>query len=149
MTYVLVLVVSTLALPWGGAAVARRLAGLLPPRWACWLLTGAAVLPAGGTISALVGLFHVPFLASLEQVSLTRVREVWPAAVPLAGIAGVVMPAQSVLLVRRRLQHRSLLKRAWSSADEGTGSGGVLVVPGSDADAFALPIAGLHPTYTG
>ncbi|MEU6680248.1 M56 family metallopeptidase [Streptomyces sp. NPDC046925] len=133
------MVVLTLAFPWGGAAIARRLAAVLPPRWACWLLTGAAVLLAGGTISALVGLFHVPFLASLEQLSFTRVLEEWPAAVPLAGAAGAVMLAQSVLLVRRWLQHRSLLKRAWLVADEGTGDGDLLVVPGSYVDAFALP----------
>ncbi|MFB7231665.1 M56 family metallopeptidase [Streptomyces fimicarius] len=139
MTYVLVLVVLTLAFPWGGAAVARRLAAVLPPRPACWVLTGAAVLLAGGTVSALVGLFHVPFLASLEQLSLTRVLEAWPAAVPFAGAAGALLLVQSVLLVRRWLQHRSLLKRAWLSADEGTGDGDVLVVPGNDVDAFALP----------
>ncbi|MFF1347091.1 M56 family metallopeptidase [Streptomyces sp. NPDC058322] len=139
MTYVLVLVVVTLAFPWGGAVVARRLAGLLPPRWACWVLTGAAVLLVGGTVSALIGLFHVPFLASLEQLSLPRVLEVWPAAVPFACAAGAVMLVQSVLLVRRWLQHRSLLERAWLSADEGTGDGDLLVVPGTDVDAFALP----------
>ncbi|MFD5751387.1 M56 family metallopeptidase [Streptomyces sp. NPDC127033] len=135
----LVVVALTLAFPWGGAAVARRLADRLPPRWACWMLAGAAVLLAGGTVSALVGLFHVPFLASLEQLSLTRVREEWPAAVPLAGAAGAVMAVQLVLLVRRWVQHRSLLKRAWLSADEGTGDGDLLVVPGTDVDAFALP----------
>ncbi|MGW5861263.1 M56 family metallopeptidase [Streptomyces sp. NPDC055239] len=139
MTYVLVLVLLTLAFPWGGAAIARRLAGVLPPRWACWVLTGAAVLLAGGTISALIGLFHVPFLASLEQLSFTRVLEEWPAAVPFACAAGAVMLAQVVLLVRRWIQHRSLLKRAWLSASEGTGDGDLLVVPGSDVDAFALP----------
>ncbi|MER5959875.1 M56 family metallopeptidase [Streptomyces longhuiensis] len=139
MTYVLGVVVFTLAFPWGGVAIARRLACRLPPRWACWVLTGAAVLLAGATISALVGLFHVPFLASLEQLSLTRVLEVWPAAVPLACAAGAVMLVQLVLLARRWLQHRSLLERAWLSADEGTGDGDVLVVAGSDVDAFALP----------
>ncbi|RSS56674.1 M56 family metallopeptidase [Streptomyces sp. WAC01280] len=139
MTYVLALVVLTLVLPWGGAAVARRLAEVLPPRWACWLLTGSALLLAGGTVSALIGLFHVPFLASLEQLPLSRVLEEWPAAVPSAAAAGVVMLAQLVLLVRRWLQHRSLLKRAWLSADEGTGDGDLLVIPGSDVDAFALP----------
>ncbi|MFD0149781.1 M56 family metallopeptidase [Streptomyces sp. NPDC055721] len=139
MTYVLALVVLTLVFPWGGAAVARRLAEVLPPRWACWFLTGSAVLLAGGTVSALIGLFHVPFLASLEQLPLSRVLEEWPAAVPSAAAAGVVMLAQLVLLVRRWVQHRSLLRRAWLSADEGTGDGDLLVIPGSDVDAFALP----------
>ncbi|MFJ3823521.1 M56 family metallopeptidase [Streptomyces nodosus] len=139
MTYALMMVVLALAFPWGGAAIARRLARVLPPRWACRVLTGAAVLLAGGTVAALVGLFHVPFLASLEQLPLRQVLEVWPAAVPFACVAGAVMSVQLVLLVRRWVQHRSLLKRAWLSADEGTGDGDVLVVPGSDVDAFALP----------
>ncbi|WP_037644357.1 M56 family metallopeptidase [Streptomyces exfoliatus] len=139
MTYVPALVVLALVLPWGGAAVARRLAEVLPPRWACRFLTGSAVLLAGGTASLLIGLFHVPFLASLEQLPLSRVLEEWPAAVPFAAAAGVVMLAQLVLLVRRWLQHRSLLKRAWLSADGGTGDGDLLVIPGSDVDAFALP----------
>ncbi|MDX3435717.1 M56 family metallopeptidase [Streptomyces stelliscabiei] len=139
MTYVLVLVVLALAFPWGAAPIARHLAGLLGPRAACWVLTAAAVLLAGGTISALVGLFHVPFLAALEQLSLPRVLEVWPTAVPFAAAAGTVMLVQLVLLVRRWLQHRSVLRRAWLSADEGRGEGDLLVVPGSHVDAFALP----------
>ncbi|MFB7588726.1 M56 family metallopeptidase [Streptomyces sp. NPDC056169] len=139
MTFVLVLVLLVLVFPWGGAAIARRLASVLPPRWACWELTGAAVLLAGGTIAALMGLFHVPFLASQEQVPLRRVVEVWPAAIPFAGMAGVALLVQSVLLMRRWITHRSLLKRAWLTAEEGTGDGDLLVVPGSDVDAFALP----------
>ncbi|MFJ2738827.1 M56 family metallopeptidase [Streptomyces sp. NPDC087440] len=139
MTYVLIVVVLALALPWGASRVARRLAGVLPPREACWVLTGSAVLLAGGTVSALIGLFHVPFLASLEQVPLSRVREVWPAAFPLACAAGAVMLVQIVLLVRRWAQQRSLLKRAWQAVADGSGDGDLLVVPGDEVDAFALP----------
>ncbi|MGW4698885.1 M56 family metallopeptidase [Streptomyces sp. NPDC004285] len=139
MTSVLVLALLVLALPWGAAAVARRFAAVLPPRWACWALTGAAVLLAGGTVAVLVGLFHVPFLASLEQLPLRRVLEVWPAAVPFACAAGAALFVQLVLLVRRWLTHRSLLRRAWEAAEDGTGDGDVLVVPGTDVDAFALP----------
>ncbi|MFQ3563161.1 M56 family peptidase, partial [Streptomyces gramineus] len=112
MTYLLVVVALTLALPWGGAAMANSLADRLPPRRACRMLTGAAVLLAGGTVAALVGLFQVPFLASLERLPLSRVLEVWPAAVPVAGAAGVVMLSQLALLVRRVPRHRSLLRRA-------------------------------------
>ncbi|MGA5729969.1 M48 family metalloprotease [Streptomyces seoulensis] len=139
MTFVLVLVVSALALPWAGTLLARRLAGVLPPREACWALTGASVLLAGGTVAALVGLFHAPFLASLEQVPLPRVLEVWPALVPLACAAGVVMLVQLVLLLRRWVRYRALLKDAWQAAGEGTGDGDLLVVPGTGVDAFALP----------
>ncbi|MEF9908126.1 M56 family metallopeptidase [Streptomyces sp. P9-A2] len=103
------------------------------------MLSGGAVLLAAGTISVLIGLFHVPFLALVEQLSLTQVLEVWPAAVPVACAAGAVMLVQLVLLMRRWFQHRSLLRRAWLSADEGAGEGDLLVVPGNDVDAFALP----------
>ncbi|MET8859383.1 M56 family metallopeptidase [Streptomyces sp. NPDC004579] len=139
MTLVLVLVVPALAFPWGTAAVARRLAAVLPPREACWTLTAAALLMAGGTIAVLIGLFHVPFLASLEQVPLRRVLEVWPAAVPVAVAAGSVMLVQVVLVLRRWFQHRSVLERAWQLAAQGTGDGDLLVVPGDEVDAFALP----------
>ncbi|MYT74946.1 MULTISPECIES: M56 family metallopeptidase [unclassified Streptomyces] len=139
MTYVLVLVVLALAVPWGGALLARRLAGTLPPREACWALTGATVLLAGGTVAALIGLFHVPFLASLEQVPLHRVLDVWPAVVPFAAAAGLAMSAQLVLLLRRWFQQRSLLRHAWRAAGQGTGDGDLLVIAGNDVDAFALP----------
>ncbi|MER5886722.1 M48 family metalloprotease [Streptomyces sp. NPDC001941] len=139
MTFALVLVVLALAFPWGAGALARRLARALPPREACWALTAAALLSAGGTVAALVGLFHVPFLASLEQVSPARVLRVWPAAVPVAAAAGLVLLAQGVLLVRRGLRQRALLRRAWASVADGTGDGDLLVVPGEEVDAYALP----------
>ncbi|MGW0966575.1 M56 family metallopeptidase [Streptomyces sp. NPDC002516] len=139
MTFVLVLVVLALALPWGVTAAARRLAAVLPPREACWVMTATALLSAAATIAMLIGLFHVPFLASLEQVPLPRVLEVWPAAVPLAGAAGSVLLVQAVLVLRRWFQHRSVLKRAWRLADQGRGDGDLLVVPGDEVDAFALP----------
>ncbi|MEV5599748.1 M56 family metallopeptidase [Streptomyces sp. NPDC052496] len=139
MTFVLLLVVPALLFPWAAGTGARRLAQVLPPRAACWVLSSAAVLLAAGTVSVLVALFHVPFLASLEQLPLTRVLKVWPAAVPVACAAGAVLLVQLVLLVRRWLQHRSLLRRAWLAADGGTGDGDLLVLPGRDVDAFALP----------
>ncbi|MDT0473646.1 M48 family metalloprotease [Streptomyces sp. DSM 41014] len=139
MTYALVLVVVTLAFPWGGVAVAGRLADRLPPRSACRVLTGAAVLLAAGTVSALAGLVHVPFLAALERLPLARVLDVWPAAVPLAGAAGAVLLAHLVLLARRWSRHRSLIRRAWLSVDGGAGDGDLLVIPGRHVDAFALP----------
>ncbi|MGW9453734.1 M56 family metallopeptidase [Streptomyces sp. NPDC055632] len=139
MTFALLLVVLALLFPWPAAAITRRLARVLPPRAACWVLSVGAVLLAGGTLSVLIGLFHVPFLASLEQLSPTRVLEVWPAAMPVAGAAGAVLLLQLTLLVRRWMQHRSLLRRAWRSVEEGSGEGDLVVIPGGDVDAFALP----------
>ncbi|MFB7775359.1 M56 family metallopeptidase [Streptomyces bauhiniae] len=139
MTWALVLVVLTLGFPWGAVPLARRLALVLPPREASWALTGAAILLAGSTIAALVGLFHVPFLAALERMSLVRVLADWPAMVPFAGTAGAVMLGQAVLLLRRWARQRSLLRRAWRLAGEGTGDGDLLVIPAADVDAFALP----------
>lgn len=139
MTVFLALVALALAGPWGATAAARRLAALLPPREACLALTGAAVLLAGGTVAALVALFHVPFLASLERLPLSRVVAEWPAVVPVSGLAGAVLAVQAVLLVRRWYEHRALLARAWASTGDGVADGDVLVVPGGDAEAFALP----------
>lgn len=159
MTYVLVLVMLALAFPWGAAPLARRLADALAPRAACWVLTGAAVALAGATVAVLVGLVHVPFLASLERLSLARVWEVWPVSVPFALAAGGALLVQLVLLVRRFVQHRSVLARAWQAAEQGDGGrrdeagqgtrrnadqkcdsdGDLLVIPGDEIDAFALP----------
>ncbi|MEU1424736.1 M56 family metallopeptidase [Kitasatospora sp. NPDC005751] len=139
MTLALALVALTLLAPWGAAPAARRLAALLPPREASVALTGAAVLLAGGTAAALVALFHVPFLASMERVPPARVLERWPAVVPVSGAAGVVLAVQAVLLARRWLAHRALLAKAWASTGDGVADGDVLVVPGGDAEAFALP----------
>ncbi|MGV9263792.1 M56 family metallopeptidase [Kitasatospora sp. NPDC003701] len=139
MTVFLALVTLALAGPWGAVAAARRLAALLPPREACLALAGAAVLLAGGTAAALVALFHVPFLASLERLPLSRVLVEWPAVVPVSGVAGVVLAVQAVLLVGRWREHRALLARAWGSTGDGVADGDVLVVPGADAEAFALP----------
>ncbi|MER6347662.1 M56 family metallopeptidase [Streptomyces sp. NPDC001595] len=139
MNHLLVLIVLALAVPWAAAALARRLAGLLPPRAACWALTGAAVVLAGGTFAALFGLFHVPLLASLWHVPLRRVVAAWPAAVPVACAAGLVLALQCGVAVRRWLRHRSVLARAWESAGAGAGHGDLLVVPGDGVEAFALP----------
>ncbi|AYV31922.1 M56 family metallopeptidase [Streptomyces sp. CJ_13] len=139
MTLVLAGVMLALVLPWGAAAAARRLAALLPPREACAALTGAALLLAVGTVAALIGLFHVPFLAALEQVPLPRAAAEWPATVPVAAAAGVALALQTVLVVRRWHEHRSVLARAWSATGDAVPDGDLLVVPGPDPQAFALP----------
>ncbi|MFE4975371.1 M48 family metalloprotease [Kitasatospora sp. NPDC056651] len=139
MTPFLVIVALAVALPWAAVPAARRLAGLLPPREASWALTGAAVLLAGGTVAALVGLFHVPFLAALEHLPLERVAADWPAVVPVSGAAGALLAAQALRLALVARRRRALLSRAWRLTGEGTAEGDVLVVPGEEAEAFALP----------
>ncbi|WEH43142.1 M56 family metallopeptidase [Streptomyces sp. AM 2-1-1] len=139
MTLVLAMVGLTLVLPWGGAAAGRGLAAFLPPREACAVLTSAAVLLAGGTVAALVGLFHVPFLASLERVPLPRSAAEWPAALPIAAAAGVVLVTQAVLVGRRWYERRSILAGARASAGDPDSDSDLLVVPDADPQAFALP----------
>ncbi|MFF2661903.1 M56 family metallopeptidase [Kitasatospora sp. NPDC058032] len=143
MTLVLLLVTAALAFPWAAAAAARRLAAVLPPKEACAAITSAAVLAAGGTGAALFGLAHVPFLAGLEQLTLAQVATEWPAALPVAALAAVVMAIQLVLVIRRWFEHRSLLARAWVAAADaevdGEVDGDLLVVPGECPDAYALP----------
>ncbi|MFB6578463.1 M56 family metallopeptidase [Streptomyces sp. NPDC056402] len=139
MTLVLAVVMLTMVLPWAAVPATRRLAVLLPPREACAALTGAALLLAGGTVAALIGLFHVPFLASLEQIPLSRAAAEWPAIVPVAAVAGAVLAFQAVLLVRRWYERRSMLARAWASTGDAVPDGDFLVVPDSEPQAFALP----------
>ncbi|MER5867060.1 M48 family metalloprotease [Kitasatospora sp. NPDC002040] len=139
MSLALAVVVLALLLPWGAVAAARRLAAPLPPREACAALAGAAVLLAGGTVAALVGLFHVPFLALLEHLPPARVVERWPAAVPVSAAAGAVLGLQAVLLARRLHRHRSLLARGWASVGDAVADGDLLVLPEPEPEAFALP----------
>ncbi|MGW5398899.1 M48 family metalloprotease [Streptomyces sp. NPDC003952] len=139
MTLVLALVGLALVLPWGAAAATRRLASLLPPREACAALTAAAALLAGGTVAALIGLFHVPFLTSLEQIPLARAAAEWPATVPVAAAAGVVLALQAVRAGRSWYEHRSVLARAWESTGEAVSDGDLLVLADTDPHAFALP----------
>ncbi|WP_327387066.1 MULTISPECIES: M56 family metallopeptidase [unclassified Streptomyces] len=139
MTLVLAVVMLTMVLPWAAVPATRRLADLLPPREACAALTGAALLLAGGTVAALIGLFHVPFLASLEQIPLSRAAAEWPAIVPVAAVAGAVLAFQAVLLIRRWYERRAVLARAWASTGDAVPDGDLLVVPDAEPQAFALP----------
>ncbi|WP_380282220.1 M48 family metalloprotease [Kitasatospora purpeofusca] len=139
MTLFLVIVALAVALPWGAAPAARRLAGLLPPRAASLTLAGAAALLAGGTIAALAGLFHVPFLAGLEHLRFAQVTADWPAVVPVSCAAGALLVVQAVRLGLAARRQRALLARAWRLTGAGTAEGDVLVVPGEEAEAFALP----------
>ncbi|MFD7863552.1 M48 family metalloprotease [Streptomyces sp. NPDC059783] len=139
MTLVLALVMTALLLPWGAVAATRRLAALLPPREASLALTGASVLLAGGTVVALVGLFHVPFLAAHDYLPLSRVVAAWPAVVPVAAAAGAALVTQAVLVARRRRAHRSLLARTWDGTAGAVADGDLLIVRDADPRAFALP----------
>ncbi|KJY26006.1 M48 family metalloprotease [Streptomyces sp. NRRL S-495] len=139
MTAVLVVVALAVLLPWGAVPAASRLARLLAPREAALALAGTAVLLAGGTVAVLVALLHVPFLAGLEQLPLTGVTTHWPAVLPVAGAAGALLVVQVVRLVRAVRRHRALLSRAWQLTAGATAEGDVLVVPGAEAEAFALP----------
>ncbi|MER7668086.1 M48 family metalloprotease [Kitasatospora sp. NPDC096128] len=139
MSLALVLVALALLLPWAAAPAAHRLAALLPPREASFTLAGAAVLLAGSTVAALAGLFHVPFLAGLEQVPLSRVLARWPAVAPVSCAAGTLLLVQAVRLTLRRRKHRALLARTWDLVGDATGEGDLLVVAVREPEAFALP----------
>ncbi|MFG2909131.1 M56 family metallopeptidase [Kitasatospora sp. NPDC048286] len=97
------------------------------------------MLLAGGTAAALIGLFHVPFLAKLEDLSFAQVITNWPVVVPVSCAAGVLLGVQAVRLALAVRRHRVLLSRAWKLTGEGAAEGDVLVVPGEEAEAFALP----------
>ncbi|MFF2350476.1 M56 family metallopeptidase [Kitasatospora sp. NPDC058115] len=139
MTLFLVVVALALVLPWAAVPAAHRLARLLPPRGAAFALTGAAAVLAGGTVAALAGLFHVPFLAGLEHMSLGRVVTHWPAVVPVSCAAGAVLAAQAIRVWLAARRQRALLSRAWRLTGDAVADGDLLVVPGAEAEAFALP----------
>ncbi|MFJ7269155.1 hypothetical protein ACIQV3_21360 [Streptomyces sp. NPDC099050] len=90
-------------------------------------------------MAALIGLFHVPFLASLEQIPLARAAAEWPAAVPVSAAAGAALAFQAVRMARRWYEHRSVLARTWASTGDAVSDGNLLVVRDGDPHAFALP----------
>lgn len=123
---------------------ARPLAGLLEPRLATWLLTTMAVALAACSSAALALLAayaaaRAPILAALGHYSQQIVRRGDPiplaagvlAAVALAGAGLAVM-----VIFRRRAR---ALAESYRRAARLHGAEGIVVVPGSGVEAYALP----------
>ncbi|MFG2842782.1 M56 family metallopeptidase [Kitasatospora sp. NPDC048296] len=106
-----------LLLPFLAAPLARRLAESLAPRAAAWLLAGAAVVLAGGTLCSLgllatAGLLQLPPVAALGHLSLPWLTAAAPDAPLAAAAAAPVLAALAALAVRTARRRRLDLRTA-------------------------------------
>lgn len=132
-----------LVLPLVASPAARRLAAVLPPRAAAWLLAGSAVVLAACSTAALgllagAGALRLPPVAALGHLVLPVVGD--EATVPAACGAAVLLTAVAVALVRTLRRQVLLAARTRRVADGAGASGGDLVVLDDPVpDAYALP----------
>jgi beta-lactamase regulating signal transducer with metallopeptidase domain len=137
-----------LALPLLGTALAglaaRPLAGRMEPRQAVWLLTfvSVALAACSAVVLALVAAYAAirqPALAAAGDYSLLTVRRADPISA-LAGLLAALLLAGALaaacVLVRRRV---IAIARSYEYAATLTASDGIVVVPGSAIEAYALP----------
>ena len=131
-------------LPLAAWPVARFVAPRLPPRWASWLLaatclTLAAASTAALAVQALAGLTLVPAVAAFGDFSPDVLRGFDPVSVPVSIICGVVLVVLCVAVARAALRERRRSRRLHAALDDHSTGGGVIVLPGDDPLAFALP----------
>jgi Zn-dependent protease with chaperone function len=137
-----------LALPLLGPALAglaaRPLAGRMEPRQAVWLLTLVSVaLAACSTVAlALVAAYaaiRLPALAAAGDYSLLTIRRGDPIS-GLAGLLAALLLASALIAACVLVRGRAIaIARSYRHAATLTASDGIVVVPGSAIEAYALP----------
>ncbi len=133
-----------LVIPALAGAAARPLAARLEPRLATWLLTSTTVALAGCSTAALALLAgfaaaRAPALAALGDYSQSVVRRVDPISASTGAAAALALVGAAVgvtvIFRRRALALAESYRRAAGLAVRG----GIVVMPGPDIEAYALP----------
>ena len=138
------LVYLPLLIPALAALAARPLAGRLEPRQATWLLTAAAVILAGCAVAALALLAAsaaagLPVLAALGHYSAPVLRRDDPVAA-VTGLAAAVLLAGAAVTAAIALRRRArALAESYRRAGRLREDAGLVIVPGSAIEAYALP----------
>jgi len=132
-----------LLLPLLAWPAARLVAPRLPPRAASWLLTGACLVLAAGSTAALAllafsGLSLLPAVADLGRWSPQAFRAESGIDVPVSIAGGVALATLMALLVRTIIRYARWARRLSRELDE-HGHDGVVLLPGEEAVAFAVP----------
>jgi Zn-dependent protease with chaperone function len=123
---------------------ARPLAARIEPRQAVWLLTAAAVaLAACSTLALALAVAYAavrsPVLAAAGDYSLLVVRRADPIPA-LAGQLAVLPLAAALIAAIALLRNRAIaIARSYRHAAALTASDGIVVVPGPEIEAYALP----------
>ncbi|HEY5356478.1 MAG TPA: M48 family metalloprotease [Streptosporangiaceae bacterium] len=133
-----------LVIPALAGAAARPLANLLEPRQATWLLTVATVALAACSMAALA-LFaayaaaRAPALAELGGYSQSVMRRGDPISAA-AGVGAALALAGGALAALVMLRHwTGALAESYRRAARLSADDGIVVVPGPDIEAYALP----------
>ena len=133
-----------LAIPALAGVAARPVAARLEPRQATWLLTSATVALAGCSTAALAllaafAVARTPALATLGDYS----QQVMRRADPISAAAGTVAAlALATVVVAVAVMFRNLaraLAESYRRAGRLNADDGIVVVPGPDIEAYALP----------
>lgn len=133
-----------LLVPVLAGAMARPLAGRLPPVAATWLLVLGAVALALASSSvlgmlALTALVRIPLVASLGRMSGPVISQHDPASVPVAMAAGALLAAAVTVVCRASWRRARALIAAAREARRLPGRGQVVVTDDEAADAYTLP----------
>jgi Zn-dependent protease with chaperone function len=123
---------------------ARPLTALLEPRQATWLLTvGAVALATCSSVAlALLAAYaaaRIPVLAVLGDYSQRIVRRADPIPLPAGALAGIALVAAAVAVTVLFRSRARALAESYRRAALLHGEEGVVVVPGTGFEAYALP----------
>jgi Zn-dependent protease with chaperone function len=123
---------------------ARPLAAVLDPRQATWLLTTSAVALAACSFVALALLTayaaaRMPVLATLGDYSQRIVRRADPIPLRAGALAGIALVAGAVAVAVLFRSRARALADAYRRAALLHVDNGVVVVPGTGIEAYALP----------
>lgn len=133
-----------LVLPAVFAPFAGPLAARLPPAYATWLLTGAALALASCSTLALgllaaAAAVRFPLVAGLGHWSLPVLGHNTPPGLAVALLAGILLGAAALTVSRFGIRRYRALADAYREARCLPGRGQTVVVADKAADAYALP----------
>jgi Zn-dependent protease with chaperone function len=133
-----------LVIPVLAGAAARPLANRLEPRQATWLLTSATVALAGCSTAALALLAayaaaRAPILAALGDYSQSVMRRGDPISAAAGTVAALALAGAAVAVVVMFRNWIRALVESYRRAARLSADDGIVVVPGSAIEAYALP----------
>jgi beta-lactamase regulating signal transducer with metallopeptidase domain len=134
----------TLIFPLLALLLAGPIAARVDPRWATWLLTGAAVALAASsgaalTLATLAALIKIPLVAQLGRWSPAIIDRADPTSTVVAIIAGVLLGTALTAVVRFAVRRGQALAEAFRHARGLPGRGQIVVTRDAAADAYTVP----------
>ncbi|MFF0147725.1 Zn-dependent protease with chaperone function [Amycolatopsis sulphurea] len=136
-----------LLLPLASWPVARWVAPRLSPRLGSWLLTSCAlVLAAGSTLTlavlAAAGLAQLPVIGRLGDFSAVAFHGADEVGLPLATGSAVILSGVVAAFLRTAVRYRRWHREVHAELNTHTREAGVVLLPGAEPVAFAVPGGG-------